>query len=197
MTKEQIYASLDAMLANPKAKTFLNHLVRAYMPTNITKVLERPKGFFKSVLTNVELISSQELTKALESTVFQMEMKESIAVSLDAKTSEALTKIIGSKQLGVTGNETTTFMTNSAYEAFSEWVITKSLKGDKHINWLLGSIRRETLMARAENIKDTDVQNKVAAFKKHNAVVKGTTISLGETSDVLMKLKAAMEANNN
>ena len=52
-------------------------------------------------------------------------------------------------------------------------------------------------MARAENIKDTDVQNKVAAFKKHNAVVKGTTISLGETSDVLMKLKAAMEANNN
>lgn len=197
MTKEQIYASLDAMLANPKAKTFLNHLVRAYMPTSITKVLERPKGIFKCVLTNVELISSQELAKALESTVFQMEMKESIAVSLDAKTSEALTKIIGNKQLAVTGNETTTFMTNSAYEAFSEWVITKSLKGDKHINWLLGSIRRETLMARAENINDKDVQAKVAAFKKHNTVVKGTTISLGETSDVLMKLKAAMEANNN
>ncbi len=30
MTKEQIETSLDAMLENPKAKTFLNHLVRAF-----------------------------------------------------------------------------------------------------------------------------------------------------------------------
>jgi hypothetical protein len=30
MNQEQIHASLDKMLANPKSRNFLNHLVRKY-----------------------------------------------------------------------------------------------------------------------------------------------------------------------
>jgi hypothetical protein len=47
MSQEKIHASLDAMLENPKAKTFLNHLIRSYMPiTNVEKVWDTPKSNF-------------------------------------------------------------------------------------------------------------------------------------------------------
>jgi hypothetical protein len=58
MTKEQIHASLDKMLENPKAKNFLNHLVRSYMPvTNVIKVMDKPEKDFKCVLTREPLVS--------------------------------------------------------------------------------------------------------------------------------------------
>lgn len=197
MTKEQIETSLDAMLENPKAKTFLNHLVRAYMPaTNVTKIVENPKGDFKCVLTRAALTTEDNYNKVVKSEAFQMELKNSSESTPSAAHEAAVKKLIGNKEQGVTGKDTTTFMSNSAYEVFADWIVAKSLKADKHINWLLGSIRRESLIARAENIDDKDVQKKVADFKKHNSISKPATASLGDFGDVLSKLKAAMEANN-
>jgi hypothetical protein len=198
MTKDQINASLDAMLENPKAKTFLNHLVRAYMPqTNVTKVVELPKGDFKCVLTRAGLTTEENYNKVTKSEAFQLELKSSSESTATAAHEAAVKKLVGTKELGVTGKDTTTFMSASAYEIFADWIVAKSLKKDKHINWLLGAIRRESLMARAENIDDKDVQKKVADFKKHNSISKPATFSLSDSSDVLSKLKAAMEANNN
>jgi len=51
MTKEAIYTSLDLMLENPKAKTFLNHLVRGYMPFTD----------FKCVLSKDILVAAQDI----------------------------------------------------------------------------------------------------------------------------------------
>jgi hypothetical protein len=109
----------------------------------------------------------------------------------------AMAKLIGDKKIGVTGKDTTTCMSYPAFQEFYNWVITKSLKGDKHINWLLGSIRRSSFIERAEKIQDVDVQNKVTKINNVNNVVKTATFTLSDTSDVLTKLKAAMEANNN
>ncbi len=182
MTKEQINATLDAMLENPKAKTFLNHLVRAYIPTDVKKVTETPNGAFKCVLTKADLISEQEIEKASSSSAYQMAMKESTATTLDAKTSEALTKLMGNKELAVTGKETTTFMSVSANEAFAEWVIAKSRNADKHINWLLAGMRK------AAFIKNSDSSEKKASKPKT------ATFALSDSSDVLSKLKAQLEA---
>lgn len=196
MTQEQITVSLDAMLENPKAKSFLNHLVRAYMPeTNVTKVTETPKGDFKCVLTRAALICDQEIAKATNSEEFQTGMKNAVANGLEEKKAESLKKLIGDKKSGVTGKDTTTFMSTEAYKVFMDWVITKALKGDKHVNWLMGSIRRSTLMARAETIQDSDVQKKVANFKKTES--KAASFTLADSSDVLTKLKAAMLASGN
>lgn len=196
MTQEQINASLDAMLLNPKSKPFLNHLVRSYLPiTNVEKVMETPKGDFKCVITRDALISEQELTKASSSEEFQTEMKNSISSGLEGKKSESLTKMIGDRKSSVTGKDTTTFMSTEANKVFTDWVITKALKGDKHINWLVSSIRRESLIARAESIKDADVQRKVSDFKK--AEPKVASFTLADSSDVLSKLKAAMLAEGN
>lgn len=196
MTQEQIIATLDAMLENPKAKTFLNHLVRAYMPvTNVTKVMEKPKGDFKCVITRDSLQSVSEIKAAIADEKVQAFFVENLAKALTSKTESVseLEKLIGNKKLAFTGKDTTTFMSYQASQAFVDWIITKSLNGDKHINWLLGGIRRASFIERAENIKDTGVQKKVENFKKAGKP-KTATFSLSDSSDVLTKLKAELEA---
>lgn len=196
MTQEQINASLDKMLENPKSKTFLNHLVRAYMPvTNVTTVMQKPKGDFKCVITRDSLQSVAEIQAAISDEKVQAFFVENLGKALASKTESVseLEKLIGNKKLAVTGKETTTFMTYQAFQIFVDWVITKSLNGDKHINWLLGGIRRASFIERAENIQDDGVQKKVENFKKAGKP-KTATFSLADSSDVLTKLKAQMES---
>jgi len=153
MTKEESILNLDNMLLNPKAKNFVNHLVRSYMPiTNISKVIEKPKGVYKCVITGEELNETNS---------------------------------------GVTGKDTTTFMSEEGNKIFTEWVTSKAFKGDKHMNWLLKSIKHSSLIPIAEKIKDQIVQNKV---EKLNSAKKTLTYTLGDSSDVLAKLKASLES---
>jgi hypothetical protein len=198
MTQEQINATLDAMLENPKSKTFLNHLVRAYMPvTNVTKVIQKPKGDFKCVLTRDSLQSVTEIQSAIADEKVQAFFLENLGKALASKESVSeLEKLIGNKKLAFTGKDTTTFMSYQATQAFIDWVITKSLNGDKHINWLLGGIRRASFIERAETIQDGGVQKKVENFKKANKP-KTATFALSDSSDVLSKLKAQLEAKGN
>lgn len=196
MTQEQINATLDAMLENPKSKTFLNHLVRAYMPvTNVTKVMQKPKGDFKCVLTREPLQSVAEIQSAIVDEKVQAFFVENLGKALSSKTESVseLEKLIGNKKLAFTGKETTTFMSYQAFQSFVDWVITKSLNGDKHMNWLLGGIRRASFIERAETIQDGGVQKKVEAFKKAGKP-KTATFALSDSSDVLAKLKAQLES---
>lgn len=192
MTKEQIHASLDTMLANPKSKTFINHLVRSYIPvSNIEKVWDKPEGEFKCVLTKQPLISVQQIFEGVNSEQFKADFMEHLKSMFSENQSESpMSKLLGEKQLGFTGKDTTTFMSYMATQEFYNWVITKSLKGDKHINWLLGSVNRKSFMKRAEAIEDPQVKTKVSKAKKANGT---TTFSLGESSNVLANLKAKME----
>jgi hypothetical protein len=195
MTQEEIYTSLDKMLANPKSKNFLNHLIRAYFPvSNVDKVWETPKGDFKCVLTREPLVSVQFIMEGMETEQFRADFKNSLKTMLDenADKTSPMQNLVGDKKLGLTGKDTTTFISYPAFQHFADWVVTKSLKGDKHINWLLGSIRRSTFIARAEGINDEEVQAKVQKINKPKTSL---TITLGESNDVLANLKAKMEAN--
>ena len=194
MTTEQIHASLDEMLTNPKSKNFLNHLVRAYMPvSNVDKVWDQPKGDFKCVLTRTPLISVGEVMQGMQTEEYKADFMKGLKGLLDENTKyeNPVVKLLGDKTLGLTGKDTTTFMSFSAYQGFMDWVITKALKGDKHINWLLGSIRRDSFIGRAEGIQDETVQKKVQQIAKQKQT--STTYSMGDASDVLAKLKAKME----
>lgn len=198
MTQEQIYASLDKMLEDPKAKTFLNHLVRAYVPaTNVIIVKDKPKSDFKCVLSRDQLFSVNEIKDTITDEKVNAFFTDSLDKALAETTSkiEAVIEVIGHKQLGTTGKDTTTFMSYKVFQIFTDWVLTKSLKGDKHINWLMGSIRRASIIDRVSSIQDADVQAKIASYKKANT--KQTSYSLADTSDVLSKLKAQLEANGN
>ena len=193
---KKIHASLDAMLENPKAKNFLNHLVRAYMPvSNVTKVMAKPSGDFKCALTRDQLISTDEILQGIYTDEFKENLMTYLKSMFDenADKTTPVAKLVGEKKLGVTGKDTTTFMSLPAYHEFLNWVMTKSLKGDKHINWLLGGIRRESFIKRAEAIQDADVQKKLDSYKKKDGS-KAATFTLGDSSDVLSKLKAQLES---
>jgi hypothetical protein len=192
MTSEQIHASLDKMLANPKTKNFINHLVRSYIPvSNIEKVLETPKGDFKCVITKEVLVSVQSIFEGMDTEEFKKDFTEHLkSMFSEEKLETPMSKLLGDKKLGFTGKDTTTYMSYTATQEFYNWVITKSLKGDKHINWLLGSVNRNTFIKRASNIEDQDVQKKVTNLKKVSGV---STYSLGDATDVLSKLKAKLD----
>lgn len=192
MTSEEIHSSLDKMLENPKAKTFLNHLVRSYVPiTNVEKVFDRPTGDFKCVLTKDTLFSIQDIFEGIQTDEFKANFMSNLKSMFDENVDKTspMAKLIGEKKMGVTGKDTTTFMSYSAFQDFYNWVITKSLKGDKHINWLLGSIRRSTFIKRAENIDDVELQNKINKVNKKST----STFTLGEASDVLSNLKKKLD----
>lgn len=189
MTQQEIHAHLDAMLENPKTKNFLNHLVRAYFPiTNVDKVWDRPKGQFKCVITGDELISIQEILEGMETEEFKKDFMENLksVLSDGSKSENPIINLIGDKKLGLTGLNTTTFMSVIAMKEFCNWLVTKSLKNDKHINWLLTSIRKSSMIERAESIEDVGVQQKVQELKKKTNKV--ATYTLGET-EAFKKLK--------
>jgi hypothetical protein len=196
MTTEQIHTTLDKMLEDPKAKTFLNHLVRSYMPVSqIEKVWDKPEGIFKCVISRDELISTQEILEGIHTEEFKTNMMTSLKGMFDDNVDKTspMVKLMADKKMGVTGKGTTTFMSYPVAQEFYNWIITKSLKGDKHINWLLGSIRRASFIERGGTIQDKEVQAKIVKLTK---TTKSTaTFTLGDSNDGLMKLKALMEAN--
>jgi hypothetical protein len=189
MTTKEIHESLDAMLSNAKTKNFLNHLVRAYFPiTNVDKVWDKPKGPFKCVLTKETLFSSQDIMDGIQTEEFKNDFMTNLkSVFIDGVSSEhPIVKLIGDRKMGVTGTDTTTYMSYTAMQEFYNWVLTKSLKGDKHINWLLSSVRRSTIIDMAQNIDDTDVQSRVKKAKKQETST--SSFTLGEL-DAFKKLK--------
>lgn len=193
MNQEQIHASLDKMLANPKSRNFLNHLVRAYMPiSNVEKVWDTPEKDFKCVLTREQLFSVGDIMKGIQTEEFKADFMTHLkSIFSEDKVENPIAKLIGEKKMGVTGKDTTTYMSYPAFQEFYNWVITKSLNGDKHINWLLGSIRRASFIERAEKIQDAVVQKKVENLKK--VAISKSSYTLGDASDVLSKLKAKLE----
>jgi hypothetical protein len=194
MTNEQIFKTLDEMLTNPKKKNFLNHIVRSYMPiTNVRKVDITPKTF-KCVLTNANLFSINDILEGTETEQFKIDFMASLKSIFDEKAPKVnpYLNIIKDKELGVTGKETTTFMSYSAFQVFYDWVITKSLKGDKHINWLLGGIRRESFLNRAESLNNPELRETIKKIKR--STFKQTSFALGDVNDTLLKLKAQMNS---
>jgi hypothetical protein len=181
MTENQTYARLDEMLSNPKTKNFLNHLIRAYFPvTNVDKVWERPKGTFKCVISGDELFSAQDILQGIQTEEFKKDFMDNLKsmFSDEPKTEHPIAKLVGERKMGVTGTNTTTFMSYPILQDFYNWIIAKSLNNDKHINWLLRSIRNA-------NQPEVVIPKPV----KHTNGIKESTYTLGET-DTFKKLKA-------
>ena len=198
MSQEQIFASLDEMLANPKSRNFLNHLIRSYVLfTKVQKVWDKPKGDFKCVITREALFSTQDILEGIQTEEFKKNFMESLKLAFDESTEKtsAVAKLVGDKKMGVTGEGTTTYMSYETFQHFYDWVITKSMKGDKHINWLLSEYRREAFASRAKTLQD--VEAKAKGEKLAPASKRQATYTLGDASNALLKLKQQLEKNEN
>ncbi len=199
MTPEEIHAELDKMLADPKSKGFLNHLVYSYMPvTKVEKVFDKPKGIFKCVLTREELLSVQDIFEGMQTEEFKTDFMNQLKSMLDqtGDRTTAMAKLIGDKKLGVSGSKTDTFMSVPAFQEFYNWVTTKALQGDKHINWLLTSIRRASSTDGRKPVTNDNTKKefKPKPYHKNEKPVGPATYTLGDLG-VLQKLKAEIKKN--
>lgn len=196
MTQEQIHTYFDNMLENPKSKNFLNHLVRAYMPiSNITKVMDKPEGDFKCAITRDDLISTQEILEGIHTEEFKADFMKSLKTMFDEKADKTtpMAKLIGDKKMGVTGKNTTTFLSVSVANELINWVMTKALKGDKHINWLIGGIKHSSFIKRASSSNDNDLKRQADKIAEKND--RTAKYQLGDANDALAALKAKLEKN--
>lgn len=144
---QTIQEKLDKMLGDPKAKGFLTHLIKAYFPTtNVVKVLDKPNGPFKCSISNTPLVSVNEIIKGIFSETFMNDFNAFMLNMFDEKTDKTspIATLIGERKLGLTGKDTTTFLSYTAFQELHMWLVSKSLKGDKFINWLLSDIRRKS-----------------------------------------------------
>lgn len=153
------HAKLDKLFENKKARSFLNHLIRAYVPmSNVEAVWEKPSGKFKCALTNEPLITCEEIMEMAMTHEYQQDFLEKLKTIFheDVQENHPLKKSVDNERmLGVIGENTDTYMSYPAFQDFYTWVLRKMLEGDKHINWLLGGINKEELIERAEIIADT------------------------------------------
>ena len=166
MKNEQIIASLDGMLINPKAKNFLNHMVRSYFPiTKRVKVQTIPEGNFKCALSTKNLVLNTEDNKDVPEAAF-------------------------------TGKDTNTYLSAEALSIFTDWVIAKSFDKDKHINWLLDGVKRTDFIERATESKyiNSDIKGKAFKLKEKTEGSKTASFKLGDANNALASLKAKMEA---
>jgi hypothetical protein len=96
---------------------------------------------------------------------------------------ESAKELSDENKLGVTGKATTRFMSNSAYKVFEAWVLDKAKSGDKHIHWLLKTIKGD---------KPKPTNNNEAPKAP---VFKQATFTLSDGNDFLSKLKAKLESD--
>lgn len=188
MTKEDIFKTLEELYSNKKSRNFINHLVRSYFPNDkVSKVLDKPeKGAFKCLLTKQELVSVNEVLVGIHEESFKEDFMNNIknAFKEDSDSPSAIEKLLNGKVLGFTGSGTDTFMSLDAYINFHDWVLTKFLKGDKHMSWLLKDVNKRNYTNRGKSANTNRP-------KRTESKPKGATFSLGDLS-ALQELKKRM-----
>lgn len=188
MTNNKIHKKLDQLFENPKSKNFINHLVRSYLPSDKVKVVNKAlTDKDRCAITKSKLIGKDEVVAGIESKELDEELLVGLKHLFNEGTQEnnPMRKSINGKQLAVKGKNTDTYLSYRAYQEFYSWVVKKMLDGDKHINWLLNGVDRDSLLERAEHVAD-DVETISTVDKMKNSG--RATTSLGDF-EVLQKLK--------
>lgn len=201
MEKNRIHKKLDELFENPKSKNFLNHLIRSYLPIGkAVKVWDKPEKKFRCVLTNAPLISIGEALEGMNTEQFKTDFNTHLKawVNGDPNAESPMRKMLNGRVLGFTGDDTTTYMSQEAYQEFFNWVTLKMLSGDKHINWIIKDIiGKDQFVERAGHVAVDDEQKKtLSSIKKRMSSNKRATTTLGDLS-ALQKLKAQFEQNEN
>ena len=194
MDKENIFKKLDEIFENKKARSFLNHLVRSYFPNDkVEKVFVKPKGSFKCVIGRDKLVSVNQILVGVKEESFKNDFFEYMHNMFNPNVEAELPikKLMDGRHLAVQGKNTDTFMSAQNYVVFYDWVLTKFMKGDKHIAWLLKDIKKSQFTDRAESLEDPEVQ-KILKKKRKKEEGNRATYSLGDMS-ALQALKDKME----
>lgn len=195
-------SKIEELYENEKAKGFVNHLIRAYLPTaKIMKIWEFKSG--QKHVCNVcgqKLVSITETLEKLQTNKdeFMKSFMDSIKKDLDGETQtredNPYVKIIGKdKVLGMTGEKTDTCMCMRCCQDLLHLVQNGMLMGDKNLNYQVKQMQRDVVFKKFDESPaiDDEAKKQVKEIKKR--VDKDRKITTLGDLQVLQDLKKKME----
>lgn len=202
---EEIYQSKNKE-GKPTGKNFITHLLRAYFPLHKTqKVLDTPKGKeMKCAITGQKLMAADEIFYAMQNAdgQFMKDMIQHLKVSVlnpedKPAVEHPLAKIANGRLLGLTGEKTDTFLSHDAVQELYNWYATKILNGDKHINWVIKDMQRQTVIQKVrEKLPEAEDQKKIDRVEKISKQPKRATTSLSDMA-ILQELAEKLKQSEN
>lgn len=194
---------IEKLYEDPKAKGFVNHLIRAYLPIyKIEKVWDWKKGQKHSCnVCNQKLASVGELFEAVHKPefmeAFSEKMKKMVNNEKLTREDNPYIKAIGKdKVMGFTGKKTDTCMCHRCCEDLLNMVQTNLLMGDKNINYQVNQMKRDQAFSEFEESPklNNEEKEKVKDIKKR--VDKDRKVTTFGDLQALQDLKKKMENNN-
>lgn len=198
MTPEAIHEKLNNMYEDKGSRNFINHMIKAYFPQHkAQKVWEAPTGKFRCAITNEPLFSIVDVLKLLNSeetkNAFMENMKSMVTEpekpikAMDG----AIKEMLKNKKMGLTGQDTDTYISMPAYREFFNWLTNKIITGDKNINTMIRKMPDAEMMDKIEQALPSEKKDKIKAIRKE---VQQSKVSTFGDLEVLQQLKAKLEA---
>ena len=190
----------------PTGKNFITHLLRAYFPIGkAVKVLDIPEKPMKCAITGHKLFALGELWNEMHTEEYKANFMKNLRVAFDPDSKEKIenpfSKIVNGRVVGITGQDTDTYLCQEAYECLFNWYANKILRDDKHIGWVAHDMRKKaTITAIREKLPEAEDQKKIDRIEKISKHPQRATMSLGDMSalkELQEKLKQKEGNENN
>ena len=179
MKRIKLHEKLDEMYKNEKSRKFVYHLIRAYFPlTNVEKVWVGPKRNFSCALTSDRLIGANDVLLAAKGDEHEGAIKDYLINDFtDSSVTTNTPSKFGGNKLGLTGNETSTYLSYHTFVGLYEWVIQKISEGDRFFIEFVKEIDSEGMAKSALSmVGDEGLKSRLSALKVHFDNSKKTTL---------------------
>jgi len=191
---------VQELYENPKAKGFVNHLIRAYLPIHkISKVWDWEKGqSHKCNVCGQKLISIAELMEATRKPefmeTFMDNMKKMVNEEEIKREDNPYIKVVGKDKVqGFTGQKTDTCMCMRCCQDLLDLTQTGILMGDKNINYQVNQMKRDMVFNTFQESSKLDDEDKKKANEIKKRVDKDRKVTTFGDLQALQDLKKKME----
>lgn len=181
---EEIYQGKNKD-GKPTGKNFITHLLRAYFPQGkASRVLDIPEKPMKCAITGQKLFAIGEIWNEMQNPEFFKNMTNSMIANITPgadKVEHPIAKIANGRVVGITGENTDTYLCQESYEALFNWYADKILRGDKHISWVIKDMRvKSAIQSVREKLPEAEDQKKIDRAEQILKHPKRATMSLGD-----------------
>ncbi len=191
---EEIYQSKNKE-GKPTGKNFITHLMRSYFPQGKAfRVLDVPEKPMKCAITGQKLFALGEIWNEMQNPEFFKDMAKSLLIQADTeaeKVEHPFAKITEGRLVGLTAENTDTYLCQEAYQQLYNWMATKILRGDNHVNWVMKNMRSKEMVRYIKNTLPEE-ENKPLVDRVEQLANHPKRATLGDL-DVLQKLKEKLE----
>ena len=191
---------IEKLYEDEKAKGFVNHLIKAYLPTaKIEKVWDFKSG--QKHACNVcgqKLASVGDFLSAAEKPDFMENFMESLKKDINgiptSREDNPYVKAVGKdKVMGFTGKKTDTCMCHQCCQDLLNLVTNGMLCGDKNLNYQVKQMQRDSVFNTFQESPNLDEQDKQKAKDIKKKVDKDRVVTTFGDLEALQELKKKMK----